>query len=221
LFHDPQTEQTLWKSVHYKIIQEFRKSLKLLKKGEDRYTNTLIIFKSFLVQVFGFYLKLVIKIHSKFGILDPFIVDELKLVWQEPTEFVQPKIPSQELASQLYLLIYQSLIYMGDVSRYKELYAEKYKRWAIARKFYQLAHYLNPNNGNPLNQLAVIDTLDNRHFSAIGMYINSLVAKEPFPTALENLHSQFERYKQKEHVEFQGMFCALLGRWFYPTREYF
>jgi hypothetical protein len=123
----------------------------------------------------GFYITLIIKIHTLFGVVDPFVLQELQLVWQDQSDFLrfQVSMPSQEFMNQLPFVVYRSLIYLGDLTRYKEVHADKKKRhWDLARKFYKLANYLNPDNGNPLNQLAVIDTHDGRDFSAIGMYIN-------------------------------------------------
>jgi hypothetical protein len=134
-------------------------------------------FKCFLIEASGFYLFLIINIQSRFGLVDPFVIQELQLVWQDQPESmrIQFKMPLEETRPQLYLVVYRSLIYLGDLCRYKEVFADKkVKKWNLVRTFYKLANYLNPDNGNPLNQLAVVDTHAGQDFSAIGMYINRL-----------------------------------------------
>ncbi len=44
------------------------------------------------------------------------------------------------------------------------------KEWSFARKFYELARRLVPENGHPFNQLAVIDAFNGDEFLALERY---------------------------------------------------
>lgn len=56
--------------------------------------------------------------------------------------------------------------------------------------------HLIPDHGNPLNQLAVIDTYEGNELDAVCLYFRSLVVKFPFPTAMDNLLILFQKAKK-------------------------
>ncbi|CAG8756580.1 5398_t:CDS:2, partial [Racocetra persica] len=65
------------------------------------------------------------------------------------------------------LSCHKSLIFLGDLARYRELQTEKpRKNWSIACDYYNHARHLVPESGNPHNQLAVIATYSADEFSA-------------------------------------------------------
>ncbi|KAI8892498.1 Est1-type DNA/RNA-binding domain-containing protein [Globomyces pollinis-pini] len=87
--------------------------------------------------------------------------------------------------------------------------------------------YLMPENGNPFNQLAVIDTYQASEFSAIEMYFRSLVVKKPFSTAMDNLLLLFQKSSAKfetisDHTNsshFQTYFITLHSYLFGNAKE--
>lgn len=170
------TEANLWKLTHYKTIEEYRKRLKLLgskKKSEDRNEYRILSshFRSFLTEASGFYISLIIKIHCLHGIVETSIISDLQLIWQDQSDYiVEPKPLSKQHLEKLDLVVYRSLIYLGDLARYREIHADKKKQWGLCRKFYGLANSMMPWMGNPYNQLAVLDTYCNQELSAIAMY---------------------------------------------------
>ncbi|KAH7332042.1 hypothetical protein KP509_20G065100 [Ceratopteris richardii] len=91
------------------------------------------------------------------------------------------------------------LVYLGDLSRYKELYAvmeSSDRDWSVAANYYKQAAVLWPSSGNPYNQLAVLCTYCGNSLSALYLYCRSLAVSVPFETAWENVALLLEKNKQ-------------------------
>jgi len=96
---------------------------------------------------------------------------------------------------------HQTLIYLGDLIRYAEMYSDvSYKNWSIAENYYQMAIQLIPYNGNPFNQLAVISSYELKSIIAIENYMRSLVIRVPFTTSSDNLYLAIEKVKSKKDI---------------------
>jgi hypothetical protein len=111
------TETNLWKLVHYKIIEEYRKKLKTLVHVKDEYSKVVGEFRAFLTEALGFYLRFITKINVLFGV-DFKIIQEFNLVLQDQTEAlsnIQVKPPSAENRIKLNMTVFRSLIYLGDL----------------------------------------------------------------------------------------------------------
>ncbi|KAJ3322719.1 hypothetical protein HDV06_002770 [Boothiomyces sp. JEL0866] len=201
--YENNTEHSIWKISAYKIIEEYRKKLK-----QEKNSQLSSSFRLFLVDASGFYLSLLFKLNQKYGYLDEHILNELQLVNENssPEQRVQVDKDTQDRLVQFY---YKSLIYLGDLARYRETHAEKrVKEYKTARKFYKMSLLINPNVGNPFNQLAVLDTYESREISAVEMYFRSLVVENPFPTAKDNLKVMFQKIKQKNYKDDRENFIA-------------
>ncbi len=82
------------------------------------------------------------------------------------------------------------LVYLGDLARYISLHApgdNAGKDWGAARSYYAAAARLQPGNGNPFNQLAVVATYTNAALRAAYCYARAQAAPQPFVTARDNL----------------------------------
>lgn len=106
--------------------------------------------------------------------------------------------PTQGLSPQLQALIkpsiYQAVIQLGDLSRYRELQrSEAQRNWSYAIGYYSLAFKINPDSGISHNQLAVVALADGDHFRAVYNLYRSLAAKEPHPMAKGNLELEFKK----------------------------
>ncbi|KAJ3279734.1 hypothetical protein HK104_001190 [Borealophlyctis nickersoniae] len=229
-------ESNLWKIAHYKIIEEFRKRLKAASNGkrgsrslsaEERREMRVLTasFRSFLTEANGFYIAFIQKLKNRFGLerVDKIVVKALDLEVdgtdrRDPNEVIPP-----EISTRATVTCHRCLIFLGDLARYREMQADrKEKSWALAKMFYGLALKLIPTNGNPFNQLAVIDTYEGDELGGVERYFRSLVINQPFPTAKENLALLFRKARSKaeaqkddekkavpEEVEFTRKFVAL------------
>ncbi|KAK8803488.1 hypothetical protein WA158_001182 [Blastocystis sp. Blastoise] len=90
--------------------------------------------------------------------------------------------------------LYNMNIYLGDLERYLELNnTREDKNWNQAEYYYKQACALDPNNGNPRNQLAILATYRQIKGIIIYQYIRALAAPLPFSTARRNLIVQFQK----------------------------
>merc|ERR1712154_251569 len=90
------------------------------------------------------------------------------------------------------MIAHKSLIYIGDLERYRGTYLNgDYSR---AQSAYSQALQLMPIRGNPHNQLAVLNQMQTHsELAAIYRYVLSLFVVEPFMTAKENLSLLFKK----------------------------
>ncbi|KAG0147799.1 hypothetical protein CROQUDRAFT_132385 [Cronartium quercuum f. sp. fusiforme G11] len=129
-------------------------------------------------------------------------------------------------------VVHKALICFGDLTRYRELYAQPTSRtkpafnpprssrgqqqqtisqrdWSKAYECYNQARLLLPTNGNPSNQLAVLASYMSDNLSSAYHYYRALCVKEPFPTAKQNLRLTFNKALSKwAHAPDSGLQTA-------------
>lgn len=131
---------------------------------------------------------------------------------------------STKLCSSVLLSCHQSLVRLGDLSRYRETeLVTKARNWSPAVGYYDLAATLRPSSGASHNQMAVIALADGSHFRATYHLYRALAVDEPHPTAEGNLKLEFRKIlaasergelnKDGVRQEMQGLSPALVG-WF-------
>ncbi|KAM6577522.1 hypothetical protein CsatB_029359 [Cannabis sativa] len=197
-------EYALWQ-LHYKRIEELRAHFNaaLSSSGPnsaqnvkgptrpDRVTKIRLQFKTFLSEASGFYHDLIVKIRAKYGLsLGYFSEDSDNQSFKEKDgkKFAEVK---KGLIS-----CHRSLIYLGDLARYKGLYGEgdsKTREFAAASSYYMQAASLLPSSGNPHHQLAILASYSGDELVAVYRYFRSLAVDSPFSTARENLIVAFEK----------------------------
>jgi hypothetical protein len=105
------------------------------------------------------------------------------------------RIPAT-LNTQVLVSCYQTLIQLGDLSRYREtelVDKDKERNWGPAKGYYDLAAEIYPDSGHAQNQLAVVAREDGDHFRCVYHLYRSLASKEPHPNAKSNLGTEFKR----------------------------
>jgi len=106
-----------------------------------------------------------------------------------------PQRIAATLKTQVLQSCHQTLIQLGDLSRYREteLGDEKERKWGPAIGYYNLATEINPDSGHSHNQLAVIAREDGNHFRSVYHIYRSLASKYPYPQAQGNLELEFKK----------------------------
>lgn len=69
-------------------------------------------------------------------------------------------------------------------------------------RWYTKANQINPKNGRPYNQLALLAVYEKRKLDAVYYYMRSLMASNPFQSAKDSLLSLFEEYRRKVNQYF-------------------
>ena len=179
----------VWKVGHYRMIEEFRKRLKVEKKLINSfrvYLADATKFYLFWVKAWGIAYNLVRVNEIVVSRLDVYDSDSY-----DPEFSLVPMALSPALQEKVSKTIHRSLIYLGDLARYRELHVpmngKREKRWSLARNFYTLAIWLFPENGNPYNQLAVIESYEGNELGALDYYFKSLSVTIPFSTGFDNV----------------------------------
>ncbi|CAG8643576.1 20194_t:CDS:10 [Dentiscutata erythropus] len=195
-----EVEQNLWKYVYYKFIEEFRKRIRTAVttggKSKSIHRKLTSSFRSFLQEATGFYYSFIqrLAVHFELKQLDP-IIKKFGLTI-ESTNASQHSY-SDDIKQKAVLSCHKSLIFLGDLARYRELQTEKpRKNWSTACDYYNHARHLVPESGNPHNQLAVIATYSADEFSAVYHYYRSLVVRCPFLTAKDNISLLFHKARK-------------------------
>ncbi|KAI9198264.1 hypothetical protein LWI28_012754 [Acer negundo] len=194
-------EYSIWK-LHYKHIDEFRKTIKRSSANSDNTTfavpkssvhmqrtndNHIEGFKLFLLEAMEFYQNLMAKVKRCYGIQEECYLYEGGGI----SNAVEPN-----KLQKCQFLCHRFLVCLGDLARYKEQY-EKFgaqdQNWSVAATYYLEATKIWPDSGNPQNQLAVLAFYVGDELAALYHCVRSLAVKEPFPDAENNLILLFER----------------------------
>ncbi|KAJ8915058.1 hypothetical protein NQ315_014313 [Exocentrus adspersus] len=87
-------------------------------------------------------------------------------------------------------------LFLGDLGRYREQVNET-SNYGKCRQWYIKSHEINPKNGKPYNQLALLAVYARRKLDAVYYYMRSLMSSNPVPSARENLISLFDENRKK------------------------
>jgi hypothetical protein len=111
-----------------------------------------------------------------------------------PRTSTRPRI-DPALKDKVLRSCYQTLIQLGDLSRYREseLGDDKNRNWGPAKGYYDLAAEIYPDSGHSHNQLAVVAREDGNHFRAVYHLYRSLATKQPWPQTKGNLELEFKK----------------------------
>ena len=106
----------------------------------------------------------------------------------------EPTQVSGTLAHSILISCHQTLVRLGDLSRWRETQSvTKDRNWGPAIGYYILAGLVRPTSGASHNQLAVIALVDVNHLSATYHLYRALAVEEPHPSAKGNLEIEFRK----------------------------
>lgn len=92
------------------------------------------------------------------------------------------------------LSCHEALIYLGDLSRYREEVLTKGEfNWSPAIGYYDLAGAIHPTSGASHHQLAVIARHGGGHLRVTYHFYRALATEEPYPNARANLELELKK----------------------------
>ncbi|KAF2466338.1 uncharacterized protein BDR25DRAFT_328068 [Lindgomyces ingoldianus] len=189
-------EKQLW-NVHLKVNGAFRKELKLVKRNNRdhvvEYRKLAKHYLQFIKASQRFYRQYILNLDAQFDRLPE--LRKIAQKWKDDVSktALRARIPASS-KPQVLLSCHQTLIQLGDLSRYRETeLVEKERNWGPATGYYGLAWEINPDSGQSHNQLAVIAREDGNHFRSTYHLYRSLASKEPHPLARQNLELGFKK----------------------------
>ncbi|GFN73867.1 protein smg7-like [Plakobranchus ocellatus] len=191
---DKKVEQDLWNHAfknQINTLQAQAKDRQNPKKSEAQASLNL-----FLETASGFYLQFLQMICSTFKLDVPFRRRSVAFgIIKESTTYSK-NIVTPKKSSCLYICCY-CLVHLGDIARYRQQTEQ-------AQTYYRHAANLSPNNGQPYNQLAILEASRGDKLSTVFYYVRSLAVRHPFPVAATNLEKFYSKLIKDTRSDFDG-----------------
>lgn len=194
IFSDPvlfghKGEELLWRKSYYDVVS----TAKRLKKRE--YTPEEVCnIEAHINAGVGYYHHYIAKLQSDYDLDLNSLVDFTLHIKKENAK-ERKKVELQDVKKWARESIHRSLIYLGDLCRYK---LDIYPNWdsSLAIRYYSQALYLNSDYGMPHNQMGTLASAQSRTLDAVYHYIHCLACKVSFEGTENNLQRLFEKNSQ-------------------------
>jgi len=234
-------EGNLWRLCFYKKIEEFRRAL---ARGHEQLQDpakclaaeqvlaaTKHDFGRFLDKTSALYLALLQKAAQACALAIPGYGRAPEAAWPASLD-VEVDAASLSEAQQEAMVgtCYRSLIYLGDLERYRGTYLHNMATydWTSAERHYRTALLLRPHAGNPHNQCGVIANYSSDDLSGLFHYARSILCDDPYlPQGRANLEMLLRKNRdtlltdsasnsqQRRRLEKDATLRAIVGgRWF-------
>ncbi|XP_025992669.2 telomerase-binding protein EST1A isoform X2 [Solenopsis invicta] len=175
-------EQHFWKILFYNLIEMLRKAMpKESLEGRERYKQIML---NIIDEGTTYLESLLTTLETTYQFkLDAFLGSS--------------SLPKGLGLLGLALVSAQKIfLFLGDLARYKEQ-ANETSNYGKSRQWYLKAQQINPKNGRPYNQLALLAHYARRKLDAVYYYMRSLMASNPFHSARESLIGLFDENRKK------------------------
>lgn len=141
--------------------------------------------------------------------------DELPADMQAPVQVVDPEV--EELVN---LSFHQTLIYLGDLSRYRTLLRPKDRSFDAALTYYALASELMPESGSGYHQTGVIYAEAHNHLEIVYNMYRAIACKWPHPLGKVNLEREFRDLRQQKTGGARSPLEAMVS-WFVKLHAFY
>uniref|UniRef100_T1JIJ0 DNA/RNA-binding domain-containing protein n=1 Tax=Strigamia maritima TaxID=126957 RepID=T1JIJ0_STRMM len=180
---DRKVEQDLWNYVFKNQINTLQHQAK--DKKNPRQSESQGNLAWFLEAASGFYLQLLQELCDAFDLDLPCRRKGSVYGIIKGSKKVNCNITPPEKSSCFYVCQH-CLVHLGDIARYRNQSLQ-------AETFYRHAAQLVPSNGQPYNQLAILEAAKGEKLSMVFYYVRSIAVKHPFPVASTNLQKMFAK----------------------------
>ncbi|KAI5246835.1 hypothetical protein E4T43_02341 [Aureobasidium subglaciale] len=189
-------EVRLW-NAHNRLNVRLRKQLsKLRKDRSSKPVETRKFIKTyleFLKDSQRFYRDYIQKLNARFG-----GIQDLERIARRVRSDPVPKSSKRPLSSHVQAAVtlscHQTLIYLGDLFRYRAAERlDKEPDWGPAIGYYALAASLRPDSGLAFHQQSVVAFEQGDYLRSTYYLYRSINVVEPHPNAIPNLELQFKK----------------------------
>ncbi|XP_043215945.1 telomerase-binding protein EST1A-like [Amphibalanus amphitrite] len=171
-------DQTIWKSFYYCVIEKLRD---VEPPGQELHLCEVID------DGVLYFTALLNQLETTYAIP----------VWRLGSLLHDPEpIRRQRYFSSVAALSQRLLLCVGDLARY-QYHLGRVPNLAEPYRFYLQAQKINPKNGRPFNQLAIVTLFAHRRLDCVYLYARALMAANPFHTAKESLLSLFHESSRR------------------------
>ncbi|KAJ3190592.1 Protein smg7, partial [Irineochytrium annulatum] len=184
--HPPYHER-LWTVVFYNRIEELRRIVTAWEREKNEaLAEAMAEMNKHLDMAANFYRIFILLLLSRID--DDISVVGIDLFLQNRAAMDPADI--DERRDRLFNLVHHSIICLGDLERYRSNYRKGQPQYLQASvHLYRQAIRVNPNNGKPYSQLAILAMNGKNYIDALYWYSLSMANNSPFPVAANNLHS--------------------------------
>lgn len=115
----------------------------------------------------------------------------------------------------------KTLIFLGDLSRYRTLLRPRNRSFNTALTYYSLANELMPNSGYGFHQSGVIYSEEGDHLQIVyNMYRAAIAVEQPHPLAQTNLEREFRTLRDQAPTATKGSMEAMVS-WFVKLHAFY
>ncbi|KAK3940494.1 protein SMG7 [Diplogelasinospora grovesii] len=215
-------ESTLWHTHSY-VTKTYKKVIARLQTSDQVVLKRKIekMYLAFLKTTQYFYKGYLQRICARYK------MNILKRIARR-AELEEMPVPDQDKvdagAAQLEELVlascHKTLVYLGDLARYRTLLRTKDRHWENALTYYALANELMPESGYAHHQCGVIYLEIENHLEVVYHWYRSLACEKPHPLASSNLEHEFRSLRQKKTGGFKDGNQAMLS-WFVKLHAFY
>ncbi|KAI4720540.1 hypothetical protein E4T48_03257 [Aureobasidium sp. EXF-10727] len=189
-------ELRLW-NAHNRLNVRLRKQLsKLRKERSSKPVETrkfIKLYLEFLKDSQRYYRDYIQKLNARFG-----GIRDLERIARQVRSDPVPKSPRRPASSNVQTAVtlscHQTLIYLGDLFRYRAAERlDKEPDWGPAIGYYALAASLRPESGLAFHQQSVVAFEQGDFLRSTYYLYRSINVNEPHPNAIPNLELQFKK----------------------------
>lgn len=218
-----------WQSFHYPVIKYFQSHLQSYRKKNGgkavEARKAFGKFKKVVAVIFEFYFTLVAALVKQFDLEKYLPLSKVSSVIGIAEPMQKGDTIDADLAATLIYLIYKSLLYIGDLSRYRTMIVSSvdlFQGSAIDQdkslrkpfEYYQLACLILPSLGESFQHMALVNNFQKDKFGVIYNLSRAALTRIPSTIAMGNLvtfilkngdytneESCFRNFKHYENAE--------------------
>lgn len=112
---------------------------------------------------------------------------------------------------------HKTLIYLGDLSRYRTLLRPKHRKWDAPLSYYFLSNDLRPESGYGHHQCSVIYIETEDHLHVVYHLYRAMACDVPHPNAPANLEREFRDLQKRKGGEIKNA----LATWFVKLHAFY
>ncbi|KAI9329179.1 hypothetical protein BDR26DRAFT_923026 [Obelidium mucronatum] len=189
-------DDLIWNLVFHKKIEELRAGIqKASQTDPDSIPSATRSLLSFLTTATTFYRSLIqsVAVYCTESFNLPLNVTNLFLETRRRSQFDYSAVRTQETHEFMKLvqrIVFKSVVYLGDLERYKATYDIENRnlgKWRDVNSIYEYAMRIDPEQGKPQSQLAIVATTCKKHLDALYWYSLSIANVTPLQLAKGNL----------------------------------
>ncbi|AEO58063.1 hypothetical protein MYCTH_2305083 [Thermothelomyces thermophilus ATCC 42464] len=200
--NEKNAEDALW-HTHTLVTKTYRKVLGRLQ-GDDN-----VVLRRKVEKLYAHYLKTAQYFYRGYlqRVCARYDMKDLKRIARR-ADLQEMPLPDKEKvdasAAQLEDIVkrscHKTLIYLGDLSRYRTLLRAKDPKWDGALAYYLLANELIPESGHGYHQCGVIYVETGDHLQVVYHLYRALACDLPHPNASTNLDLEFRELQKRKDI---------------------